>query len=168
MNPLDLPSIERFLALQREAFARDPLPSAATRRERLDRLAGLLRDQQQAICDAIAADFGHRSATETRLIEIFPSLEAIRHTRRKLGAWMRPSRRHSGMWFLPGRSEVRYQPLGVVGVIVPWNYPLYLAVGPLVGALAAGNRVMIKMSEYGPALAPGPNLSVVLVSPSET
>lgn len=152
MNLHDVPhgALTSALALQREAFARDPMPSAAIRRERLDRLARLLKENQQAICEAICADFGHRSHTETRLIEIFPSLEAVRYARRKVAGWMKPSRRHTSLWFLPGRSEVRYQPLGVVGIIVPWNYPLYLAIGPLVGALAAGNRALIKMSEFGP------------------
>ncbi|GAA5178071.1 coniferyl aldehyde dehydrogenase [Niveibacterium umoris] len=153
MKPTDLPQsgLSSTFAAQRAAFGREPMPDAAARRANLDRLARLLKDNQQAICDAISADFGHRSSTETRLIEIFPSLEAIRYARSKVAGWMKPARRHTGLWFLPGRSQVRYQPLGVVGVIVPWNYPLYLAVGPLVGALAAGNRVLVKMSEYGPA-----------------
>ncbi|WP_374403482.1 coniferyl aldehyde dehydrogenase [Niveibacterium sp.] len=151
MKLTDLPQtgLAAAFAAQRAAFAREPMPDAAARRANLDRLAQLLKQNQQAICEAISADFGHRSHTETRLIEIFPSLEAIRYARAKLAGWMKPSRRHTGLWFLPGRSEVRYQPLGVVGVIVPWNYPLYLAIGPLVGALAAGNRVLIKMSEFG-------------------
>ncbi|MCZ7656128.1 MAG: coniferyl aldehyde dehydrogenase [Rhodocyclaceae bacterium] len=85
------------------------------------------------------------------MLELFPSFEAIRHARRHLKSWMRPERRAVSMWFLPGRARVLHQPLGVVGIIVPWNYPLLLAVGPLVAALAAGNRVMVKMSEYTPA-----------------
>lgn len=137
-------------AAQRAAFAREPMPTAATRRAHLARLAAVIKDHQQAICEAIASDFGSRAPAETRLIEIFPSLEAVRYARKRVARWMRPSRRRTGVWFMPGRSEVRYQPLGVVGVIVPWNYPLFLAVGPLVGALAAGNRVLIKMSEHGP------------------
>jgi coniferyl-aldehyde dehydrogenase len=146
-----LDQLQTLLAAQRAAFGRDPMPHAAARRAHLDRLAGVLLEHQQEICDAIAADFGHRAADETRLIEIFPSLQTVRYARRHVARWMKPSRRRTGAWFLPGRSEVRFQPLGVVGVIVPWNYPLFLAVGPLAGALAAGNRVLIKMSEHGPA-----------------
>lgn len=127
--------------------------SYAVRRRRLDVLEALLRENEPALAAAIAADFGHRSAHETRLLEMFPSLEGIRHARRHLRGWMRPQRRPVALWFLPGRAEVHLQPLGVVGIIVPWNYPLYLAVGPLTAALAAGNRVLLKMSEFTPATA---------------
>jgi acyl-CoA reductase-like NAD-dependent aldehyde dehydrogenase len=84
------------------------------------------------------------------LFEQFVGIEGIRHARSHLGRWMRPQRRSVAWWSLPGRAQIRYQPLGVIGVIVPWNYPLFLAVGPLLGALAAGNRVLIKMSEFTP------------------
>jgi coniferyl-aldehyde dehydrogenase len=140
----------RFEA-QRAAFKRQPMPDPATRRQWLDRLADLLKNNEQAICEAISADFGHRPHTETRLLELFPSREAVRYAQRKVARWMKPERRHVSLWFKPARAEVRYQPLGVVGIIVPWNYPLYLSVGPLVSALAAGNRVMLKMSEFSRA-----------------
>lgn len=122
----------------------------AVREARLDALAALVHDHSEAFVAAIAADFGGRSAHETRLLEIFPALEAIRHTRRHICAWMRPQRRAPGLWFRPGRACVIPQPLGVVGIIVPWNYPLLLAVSPLAAALAAGNRVLVKMSEFTP------------------
>jgi coniferyl-aldehyde dehydrogenase len=80
-----------------------------------------------------------------------PSLHGIHYASRHLKGWMRASRRKVGVAFQPASAKVVYQPLGVVGVIVPWNYPLYLAIGPLVGALAAGNRVMLKLSESTPA-----------------
>jgi acyl-CoA reductase-like NAD-dependent aldehyde dehydrogenase len=150
LNDLPAPDLAATLAAQRRAFARQPMPSAAERREHLQRLRQMLLRHQRAIIEAIDADFGHRPAAETQLLELFPSLQAIRYARAHVARWMRPERRGTAPWFWPGRSLVRYQPLGVVGIIVPWNYPLYLAVGPLVGALAAGNRVMIKMSEYGP------------------
>lgn len=118
---------------------------------RLEALHRLVRDHAEEWADAIARDFGGRSAHETRLLEIFPSLEAVAHARKHLRGWMRPERRATSLWFLPGRSSVVAQPLGVVGIVVPWNYPLYLAVGPLVPALAAGNRAMVKMSETTPA-----------------
>lgn len=128
-----------------------PNPSLAERRRRLDALERLVSENVSAFVDAIATDFGHRSANETRLLEVFPSLEGVRHARRHLRRWMRPQRRPVSLWFQPGRAEVIYQPLGVVGIIVPWNYPLYLAIGPLTAAIAAGNRAMIKMSEFTPA-----------------
>ena len=136
---------------QRSAFAGNPLPSLEQRRQWLKALLELLRSEQQALIDAISADFSNRSADETLLAEIMPSLHGIHYASRRLGKWMKPSRRQVGLAFQPASARVLYQPLGVVGVIVPWNYPLYLAIGPLVGALAAGNRVMIKMSESTPA-----------------
>jgi acyl-CoA reductase-like NAD-dependent aldehyde dehydrogenase len=141
---------QRFDA-QRAAVARAPYPDAAARNRRLAALERLLRDNAAAIADAVSRDFGHRSTHETRLLELFPSLEAVRHARRHLRKWMKPKRRATSLWFLPGRAQVIAQPLGVVGIIVPWNYPVYLAIGPLVAALAAGNRALVKMSELVPA-----------------
>ena len=155
MGTNDLEGAVGFLApihaRLREAAVRDPHPDWHSRAALLDALERLLRENAQAIANAISADFGNRSQHETQLLELFPSFEAIRHARRHLKSWMRPERRAVSMWFLPGRARVLHQPLGVVGIIVPWNYPLMLAVGPLVAALAAGNRVMVKMSEYTPA-----------------
>jgi acyl-CoA reductase-like NAD-dependent aldehyde dehydrogenase len=141
---------ERFAA-QRAAFAREPYPDEATRDRRLGALEKLLGDHADAIADAVSRDFGHRSRHETQLLELFPSLEAVRWARRHVRRWMKARRRATSLWFLPGRSRVIAQPLGVVGVIVPWNYPVYLAIGPLVAALAAGNRALVKMSELAPA-----------------
>jgi coniferyl-aldehyde dehydrogenase len=123
----------------------------AQRRAALDSLAQLLRDNGDALAAAVDRDFRGRALQETRLLELFPSLEGIAHARRHLRAWMRPRRARTGFWYLPGRSRVIAQPLGVAGIVVPWNYPIYLAVGPAVCALAAGNRVMIKMSESAAA-----------------
>ena len=142
----------RFARLQRAARS-DPNPGRADRDRRLAALDRLLRDNAGPLAEAVSRDFGHRSPSETRLLELFPGYEAIRYARRHLQRWMRPQRRHVALWFQPGRAEVRYQPLGAVGIIVPWNYPLYLAVGPLVAALAAGNRALVKMSEFTPATA---------------
>ncbi len=137
----------------REAAAGDFNPGWRVRDARLAALERLLVENMPAIAGAIRADFGNRSLHETQLLELFPSLEGLRHARRHLKSWMRPERRAVSLWFLPGRARVLRQPLGVVGIIVPWNYPLYLAVGPLTAALAAGNRAMVKMSEYTPAFS---------------
>ena len=142
-----------IFARLREAAAREPDPGWPVREARLAALERLLRENLPALGEAIGADFGNRSRHETQLLEIFPSLEAIRHARRHLKAWMKPERRPVSLWFQPGRAQVMHQPLGVVGIIAPWNYPVFLSVGPLVAALAAGNRVMVKMSEYTPATA---------------
>ncbi len=119
----------------------------------LKSLANLLVTEQKAIIDAINADFSNRSADETLLAEVLPSLHGVHYATKRVRKWMKPSRRSVGMQFMPASAKVIYQPLGVVGVIVPWNYPLFLAIGPLTGALAAGNRVMIKMSESTPESA---------------
>lgn len=145
--------MRELLDAQRAAFAHAPMPSAAERRGWLAALRDALKAHEEALVAAISRDFGHRSAHETRLAELVPSYEGIRHARRHLKGWMKPSKRHVSAAFQPASASVVYQPLGVVGIIVPWNYPLYLAIGPLISALSAGNRVMIKMSEFTPETA---------------
>jgi coniferyl-aldehyde dehydrogenase len=142
--------LARALDIQRQAFAADPYPGLAVRRDRLARLARMLREHGAGIRDAISADFGQRAAEETELLEAFTSLEGIAHARRHLRRWMRVERRPVAWWSRPGRAELMRQPLGVIGIIVPWNYPLYLAVSPLTAAIAAGNRAMLKLSEHTP------------------
>jgi coniferyl-aldehyde dehydrogenase len=138
---------ERLLALR----DREPAPDHRARSAQLRALEAMLLDHVDEWCAAVDQDFRGRASQETRLLEIFPALAGIRHARRHLRRWMKPRRVPTGFWFLPGRSRVMMQPLGVVGIVVPWNYPIYLAVGPLVCALAAGNRAMVKMSEAAPA-----------------
>ncbi|MWV15099.1 aldehyde dehydrogenase family protein [Pseudomonas sp. L-22-4S-12] len=150
-NQQQINQLEPLLAAQRAAFRANPMPAAEQRRAWLKALRAMLIDQQQALIEAVSSDFSNRAANETLLAEIMPSLHGIDYASKRLGKWMKPSRRSVGVAFQPASAKVVYQPLGVVGVIVPWNYPLYLAFGPLIGALAAGNRVMIKMSESTPA-----------------
>jgi coniferyl-aldehyde dehydrogenase len=145
--------MQNIFDAMRAAQRNEPPADGATRRDRLDRLAALVRDNREAIAAAISADFGQRSSEETSLLEVFPSLDGIKHTRKKVRRWMRVRRHWAGFWFLPARVALQPQALGVVGVIVPWNYPLYLAVGPITDALAAGNRVMVKMSELTPVFS---------------
>jgi coniferyl-aldehyde dehydrogenase len=145
--------VSALLTAQRASFARAPYPDRTTRDARLAALELLLKENIERIAGAVANDFGHRSPHETRLLEIFPTLEAVKHARRNLARWMKPERRAVSLWFKPGGARVFSQPLGVVGVIAPWNYPIYLALGPLVGVLAAGNRALVKMSELVPATA---------------
>jgi coniferyl-aldehyde dehydrogenase len=141
------------LETQRAAFLRAGAPSLAERRTDLARLAGAIRTESRRIADVISADFGHRSRHETELTEIFPVLSAIRHARAHLRRWMRPKRMPVGIELLPARAAILHQPVGVVGIISPWNYPLHLAIMPLIAALAAGNRVMLKPSELAPRTA---------------
>ncbi|MCX7081347.1 MAG: aldehyde dehydrogenase family protein, partial [Pseudomonas sp.] len=146
-----LDELHRLFTVQRQAYAANPMPPAAQRQQWLKVLREVLSDERQALIDAISRDFSHRSADETLLAELMPSLHGIHYASKHLKGWMKPSRRKVGAAFQPASAKVIYQPLGVVGVIVPWNYPLYLAIGPLVGALSAGNRVMLKLSESTPA-----------------
>ena len=146
-------AIADVLEIQRAAFTADMLPSAAVRRERLARLQAMVADNEQAILDAIDADFGGRARQEMVLTEIFVVLSAIRQQRRKLARWMRPRRVATPLHMLPGSSRIMPQPLGVIGNIVPWNYPCQLALVPVAAALAAGNRVMVKPSELTPAFS---------------
>jgi coniferyl-aldehyde dehydrogenase len=139
--------IRRLFEMQRDAFAAQRYPSLAQRRDRLQRLAALIEVHEQDIIAAIAADFGTRPAQETRLAELFMIAAGIRHARRNLGPWMAQQRVPTPLYLWPGRSRVLRQPLGVVGVISPWNYPVQLALLPALAALAAGNRVMLKPSE---------------------
>ncbi|QIA05889.1 coniferyl aldehyde dehydrogenase [Pseudomonas fluorescens] len=146
-----LEELNRLFDAQRAAYAANPMPPAAQRQQWLKALRDLLSSERQALIDAISSDFSHRSADETLLAELMPSLHGIHYASQHISQWMKPSKRKVGVAFQPASAKVVYQPLGVVGVIVPWNYPLFLAIGPLTGALAAGNRVMLKLSESTPA-----------------
>jgi coniferyl-aldehyde dehydrogenase len=149
---MNTPSVDLSAKLQlmRGAQARDPQPTWETRAARLRALETMLQGHRSEIATAINADFGCRPTEETDLLEFFPSLSGIRHALRHGRRWMRPRRSLAGLAFLPARNMLMPQPLGVIGIIVPWNYPLYLAIGPLVDALVAGNRAMVKMSEFTP------------------
>ena len=142
--------LNRLFTQQREAFRQNPMPSLTERKENLKRLKRALISHKDELLEAIDRDYGCRSADETMLAELMPSIQGINYALKNVDSWAKPSRRHVGMVFQPASNKVHYQPLGVIGIIVPWNYPLYLAIGPLTGALAAGNRVMIKMSEFTP------------------
>jgi coniferyl-aldehyde dehydrogenase len=137
---------QRVFALQRQAYQRHPYPTYEERLANLEKVERILVDNADAIADAINADFGHRSTEESKLIEIFSCVDSLRSTRRKLRKWMRPQRRHVSVLFATGRNRVIPQPKGVVGLVSPWNYPLFLTISPLTSILAAGNRCMIKMA----------------------
>ena len=125
-------------------------PGYAQRRADLERLREALKRRLEEMADAIAADFGHRSKDESRIADGMTVLNDIDHLLRHLRGWMRPRRVGVGWRFWPARAEIRPQPLGVVGVIAPWNYPVNLALIPLATAIAAGNHVFLKPSEHTP------------------
>ncbi len=127
-----------------------PAPTLAERLDRLARLRAAVSENESRFEQAISADFGHRSATETAIAETLLVLGEIKHAAKHLKKWMAPQRVSTALQFLPAKNRLIPQPLGVVGIIAPWNYPLQLTLAPAVGALAAGNRVMIKPSELVP------------------
>ncbi len=139
-----------LLASQRRAFASDMQPSLAARLDRLDRIRDITERHRQAWIDAISADFSGRSAQETIIADLVGVLADVAHTKRHLKSWMATRRMPTRLMFRPGWNRLMRQPLGVVGIISPWNYPYLLAIAPAVGAIAAGNRVMLKPSELTP------------------
>jgi coniferyl-aldehyde dehydrogenase len=139
-----------LFASQATVFAAAPYPSAAERRANLTRLLRAILGHQDELATAIDHDFAGRSRDEVLFSEIYVAVNAIRHARSNVKRWMAPRPRHVGWPLQPARAWVLPQALGVVGIIVPWNYPVFLSMAPLAGALAAGNRVMLKPSEYTP------------------
>lgn len=125
----------------------------AQRDARLAALERMIRDQRGTFARAIAEDFDGRPAAETDLAEMFPLLDGLKQARRQGPGWMKPRKASSGRWLRPARAQVLPRPLGVVGIVAPWNYPLMLSLGPLISAFAAGNLAMLKLSEHAPAFA---------------
>lgn len=156
-NALDRPLASTPLAALTDSFhamvARSragPAPDCAARLDRLARLRAVVADNEERFRQAISADFGHRSAVETTFAETMMVFSEIRHASKHLKSWMAPQRVATALQFLPARNRLIPQPLGIVGIIAPWNYPLQLTLAPAIGAIAAGNRVIIKPSELVP------------------
>jgi coniferyl-aldehyde dehydrogenase len=139
-----------IMSRQRDAFLRAGPPDLAERKDDIQRLRAALKQEAEQIASVISEDFGNRSRHETLLADVWPVLTSARETLKHLGSWMKPKRVGVGLELLPGRARILYQPVGVVGIISPWNYPIQLALMPLIAALAAGNRVMLKPSELTP------------------
>lgn len=147
--------MQAVLDAQRAAFMAElPVP-IAIRKDRLKRCVALLVDNSDALCNALSDDFGHRSREQSQITDIVASIRALKHAIAHVDRWARPERRKLDfpLGLLGARAHVEYQPKGVVGVISPWNFPVQLTMGPIGGAFAAGNRVMVKSSEYTPGVA---------------
>jgi len=145
-----IPVLEQAFLHQKEYFANNTYPSYQERLSDLTKLKALIIDNQQAFIDAMKQDFGHRSADDSRIGDILTTVMGINYAIKKLKGWMKPEKKHIGILFQPAKGEMIYQPKGVIGIITPWNYPVFLALGPLTAALSAGNTAIIKMSEYTP------------------
>lgn len=143
--------LQALFAQQKEAFKHNPMPSAATRVDQIRKLKAAVIRHQESIASAVSEDFSCRAKDETMIAEIMITVQSLNYMINNIRKWMRPSRRHVTALFAPSSNQVIYQPLGVVGIMVPWNYPIQLAIVPLATAISAGNRAIIKMSEFTPA-----------------
>jgi len=145
------PQLEAMLAKQRTAQLRDGPPGAAVRQNRIDRLIDMLLSNDSAFVEAMRLDFGHRSPVQSTFTDVMGVVQSAKSDRANLAKWMKPRRTGnpiSGLF--GGRGRVEWVPRGVVGIIAPWNFPLSLSLSPLSQAFAAGNRAMLKMSEFTP------------------
>ncbi|MFO1112158.1 MAG: coniferyl aldehyde dehydrogenase [Bradyrhizobium sp.] len=156
-NAVDQPLKSPGLRALEDAFHRqielsrnEPAPTLAQRLDRLKRLKAVVAENERRFEQAISADFGHRCAIETAVAETVFMLTEIRHATKHLKKWMAPQKIATALQFAPASNRLLPQPLGVVGIIAPWNYPLQLTLAPAVAAIAAGNRVIIKPSELVP------------------
>ncbi len=143
--------MREVLAKQRCAFQQAGPPSLKQRRADLKKLRSAVVVSRNEIEKALNADFGHRSRHETAIMELIALIQGIDYLHRNLRSFMRPTRRRVALQFRFGSARIEYQPLGVIGIMAPWNYPFALALMPLATAIAAGNRAMIKPSEFTPA-----------------
>ncbi|MEG3147624.1 coniferyl aldehyde dehydrogenase [Sphingomonas sp. RT2P30] len=147
--------MHEILATQRAAFMAELPVGLAVRKDRLKRAAAMLREHSDAFCDALSEDFGHRSREQSLITDIAASVAPINHALKSLDRWSRRDKRpvQFPLGLLGARAWVEYQPKGVVGVIAPWNFPVNLVMSPLAGVFAAGNRAMVKTSEFTPRVA---------------
>lgn len=142
--------INDILKIQQQAFKTSPYRSVKSRRTDLENLKKALLQFQPEILQALCDDFKPRSIHDSQMGDILPTVMSINYAIKHLKKWMKPSKRHIALLFQPAQAYVMYQPIGIIGIITPWNYPIFLSLGPLITALAAGNRAMIKMSEFTP------------------
>ena len=150
-----MPDLAATLTAQRAAFM-DELPvSAAVRTDRLKRAIAMVADNAAAFCDVLTEDFGHRSREQSMITDVAASVAPLKHAIKHLDGWMQRDKRavQVPLGLLGARAWVEYQPKGVVGVISPWNFPVNLVIGPIAGIFAAGNRAMVKTSEFTPSTA---------------
>ena len=143
-------NLQAVFTRQRNACLAEPYPELTQRKRDLKAVRVALQRYQDRLSEAMSDDFGRRSEFECKMLDVmFPALQ-VDHALSNLKSWMKPQGRVTDLMFITNRAKVVYQPKGVVGVIAAWNFPIVEAVGPMIMALAAGNRVMIKMSEYSP------------------
>src|SRR5262245_18526153 len=142
-----------ILQRQRAAYMAELPVAASVRKDRLRRAIELIIGNQGRFLEALSADYGHRSSTQSALTDILGTVKPLRHALAHVERWMKPEKRKVDLplWLFGARARVEYQPKGVVGVISPWNFPVHLTFTPIAQIFAAGNRAMVKPSEYTPA-----------------
>ena len=145
-------NLQRLLGGQRVAQLKDPYPTLELRLDRINRMIDMLVRHEQRLLEAVKEDFENRSHLMTRVSDIVPTLENLKYVRKHIKRWMKPEKRKSKfpLGLLGAKSKVEYIPLGIVGNISPWNFPVQLALGPIAEIFGAGNRVMLKPSELSP------------------
>ncbi len=150
LDGLSADGMAAILAKQKAAHIRDGMPSAEQREAWIDKSIDLLVTHGEALSKAMAEDFGHRSIDQSNLTDIAGSIGALKFSRKHLRKWMRPEKRkvEFPLGLLGSKAQVQYQPKGVVGILSPWNFPVNLTFAPLANVFAAGNRAMIKPSEF--------------------
>ena len=145
-------SLRDALERQRKAFMGEGVVSAETRIDRIARAIAILVDYQDDLCQAMSADFGHRSVHQSRMADIYGALEPLKHAKKHVKKWMKHEKRSAPVPtnIMGAKARIEYQPKGVVGAISTWNFPVWVPFCPLAGIFAAGNRCMIKLSEFTP------------------
>ena len=158
MSNETIQEMHRVLELQKKLNIKEGAPDINTRKDRLDRVVAMVKKYDKKIIETVNQDFGNRDSMMSAATEVASVIGPMEHAKKNLKKWMKTEKRKaaiaplgSALSLLGARAEVRYQPKGVVGAISPWNFPMNLALAPLAGIIAAGNRVMHKPSELTPA-----------------
>lgn len=143
-------NLTELLQSQQQSYRSQPAPTYELRIKQLSAIKTALLKFKQPLAEALNRDYGSRSLDDTLISDIMPCINNVNYSLKNLKKWMKPSHRHAGLLLAPAKVKVQYQPVGVVGIIVPWNFPVMLSVGPLITAISAGNRAMLKLSEFTP------------------
>jgi len=146
----EIAAMEQIFTTQKQAYLSQPEWDIAERKKRLTQFKAAFLASKDALVTAVSEDYGHRSRYDTLIADILPTTAQFGYTISRLAKWMKPTRRSPGLLLAPASVTIHYQPVGVVGIVVPWNFPINLAIVPLITSIAAGNRAMLKMSEFTP------------------
>jgi len=146
----EIAAMQQVFTTQKQAYLSQPEWDIAERKKRLIQFKTAFLANKEALITAVSEDYGHRSRYDTLIADILPTVAQFGYTLSRLAKWMKPTRRSPGLLLAPASVTIHYQPVGVVGIVVPWNFPINLAIVPLITSIAAGNRAMLKMSEFTP------------------